>query len=105
MLNMKCFLCVSLFFTYFAVKTNSKEASGMCIINEITHFVKNGVSVFRHASSGNYEESSPEIEALRHELFSSSSDWHTDVGNLKKDRDKVARDVRTVFNNLILGNG
>ena len=41
----------------------------MCIINDITHFVKNGFTVLRHASSGNYEENSPEIEALKREMF------------------------------------
>ena len=77
----------------------------MCIINDITHFVKNGVSVLRRASSGNYEENSPEIEALRHEMFSTPSNRHTDMENLKRDRDNVARDVRTAFNNLVLNNG
>ena len=42
----------------------------MCIINDITHFVKNGVSVLRSASSNKYKENSPEIEALKHEFFS-----------------------------------
>ena len=41
----------------------------MCIINDITHFVKNGFTVLRHASSGNYEENLPEIEALKREMF------------------------------------
>lgn len=77
----------------------------MCIINDITHFFTNGVSVLRRASSGNYEENSPEIEALRREMFSTPSNRHTDMENLKKDRDNVARDVRTTFNNLILSNG
>ena len=77
----------------------------MCIINNITHFVKNGVSVLRSASSGNYEETSPEIEALRREMFSTPSNHHTDMENLRKDRDNVARDVRTAFNNLVLSNG
>ena len=77
----------------------------MCIINDLTHFVKNGVSVLRRASSGNYEENSPEIEALKREMFSTPSNCHTDVENLKKDRDNVARDVRTAFNNLVLSNG
>lgn len=40
----------------------------MCIINDITHFVKNGVSVLRSASSNKYKENSPEIEALKHEF-------------------------------------
>lgn len=77
----------------------------MCIINNFTHFVKNGVSVLHRASSGTYEENSPEIEALKREMFSTSSNRHTDVENLKKDRDNIARDVRTAFNNLILNNG
>lgn len=77
----------------------------MCIINDLTHFVKNGISVLRRASSGNYEENSPEIEALKREMFSTPSNRHTDMENLKKDRDNVARDVRTAFNNLVLSNG
>lgn len=36
----------------------------MCIINNIAHFIKNGFTVLRHASSGKYEENSFEIEAL-----------------------------------------
>mgnify|MGYP007077890893 CR=1 FL=1 len=72
----------------------------MCIINDFTHFVKNGVSVLRRASSGNYEENSPEIEALKREMFSIASNRHTDMENLCKCRDNVARDVRTAFNNL-----
>jgi hypothetical protein len=72
----------------------------MCIINGFTHFVKNGVSVLRRASSGNYEENSPEIEALKREMFSKPSNRHTDMENLRKYRDNVARDVRTAFNNL-----
>lgn len=77
----------------------------MCIINDFTHFVKNGVSVLRRVSSGNYEENSPEIEALKREIFSKPSNRHTDMENLRKDRDNVARDVRTAFNNLSLSNG
>lgn len=77
----------------------------MCIINNFTHFVKNGVSVLRRASSDTYEETSPEIETLKREMFSTPSNRHTDVENLKKDRDNVARDVRTAFNNLVLNNG
>nr|DAP76400.1 MAG TPA: hypothetical protein [Bacteriophage sp.] len=38
-------------------------------------------------------------------MFSTPSNRHTDVENLKKDRDNVARDVRTAFNNLVLNNG
>ena len=72
----------------------------MCIINDITHFVKNGVSVLRSASSGNYEEASPEIEALKREMFSTPSNRHTDMENLRKDRDNVAHYVRTTFDNL-----
>lgn len=76
----------------------------MCMISDITHFIKNGVSVLRRASSGNYEENSPEIEALRREMFSTPSNRHTDTENLKRDRENVARDVRTAFNNLVLNN-
>lgn len=72
----------------------------MCIINDFTHFVKNGVFVLRRASSGNYEENSPEIEALKREMFSKPSNRHTDMENFRKDRDNVARDVRTAFNHL-----
>ena len=54
----------------------------MCIINDITHFVKNGFTVLRHASSGNYEENSPEIEALKREMFFKPSNCHTDTENL-----------------------
>lgn len=75
------------------------------MISDITHFIKNGVSVLRRASSGNYEENSPEIEALRREMFSTPSNRHTDTENLKRDRENVARDVRTAFNNLVLNNG
>ena len=77
----------------------------MCIINDITHFVKNGFTVLRHSSSGNYEENSPEIEALKREMFFKPSNRHTDTENLRKDRDNDARDVRTAFNNLVLSNG
>lgn len=76
----------------------------MCTFNDITHFVKNGVSVLRRASSGNYEENSQEIEALKREIFSTPSNHHTDMENLRKDRNNVARDVRTAFNNLALSN-
>lgn len=77
----------------------------MCIINNITHFVKNGVSVLRRASTTNYEESSPEIEALKREMFSTPSNRRTDMENLKRDRDYVAHDIRTAFNNLVLNHG
>ena len=77
----------------------------MCIINDITHFVKNGFTVLRHASSGNYEENSPEIEALTRQMFFNPSTRHTDTDNLRKDRDNVARAVPTAFNNLVLNNG
>lgn len=77
----------------------------MCIINDITHFVKNGVAVLRSASSGGYEENSPEIEALKREMFSMPSSHRTDMENLRKDRDNVAHDVRNAFNKLVLGNG
>lgn len=77
----------------------------MCIINDITHFVKNGVSVLRSASSIKYKENSPEIEALKHEFFSTPSNRRTDMENLRKDRDNVAHDVRRAFENLKLSNG
>lgn len=77
----------------------------MCIINDITHFVKNGVSTLRRASSNKYEESSPEIEALKREMFSTPSNRRTDLESLKKDRGNVARDVRTAFNKLVLSHG
>ena len=77
----------------------------MCIINNIAHFIKNGFTVLRQASSGKYEENSFEIEALKREMFYKPSNRHTDIENLRKDRDNVARDVRTAFNNLVLNNG
>ena len=77
----------------------------MCIIDYLTHFITNGVSVLRRASSGNYEENSPEIEALKQEIFFTPSNRHVDKENLKRDRDHIAHDVCTAFNNLILKNG
>ena len=77
----------------------------MGIIKNIIHFIKNGFSGLRRASTGNYEENSPEIQALKDEMFSSPSNKRTDLDNLKKDRNNVAHDVRISFNNLILSNG
>ena len=58
----------------------------MGIIKNIIHFVKNGFSVLRRASTGNYEDNSPEIQALKDEMFSSPSNKRTDLDNIKKDR-------------------
>ncbi len=77
----------------------------MCIISDFIHFIKNGASILRRASSGNYEESSPEIEALKREMFSTQSDRCTDMENLRKDYHNVVRDVRTSFNDIVLNNG
>ena len=71
----------------------------MCIINNITHFIKNGFTVLRRASSGNYEENSPEIEALKREMFSTPSNRNTDMENLRRDRNNVARDCIRILNN------
>lgn len=81
------------------------EANVKCMIDNLIHFITNGVSVLRRASSGNYEENSPEMEALKKEMFSTPSSRHADVENLKRDRNNIARDVRTAFNNLVLNNG
>ena len=64
----------------------------MCIINNITHCIKNGFTGLRRASSGNYEENSPEIEALKREMFSTPANRNTDMENLRRDRNNVARD-------------
>lgn len=77
----------------------------MCIINNIIHFVKNGFNVLRSASSNNYEESSPAIKALKHEMFATPSGRHTDIENLRKDRAYVAHDVRTAFSKIKWSNG
>ena len=77
----------------------------MCIINNIAHFIKNGFTVLRHASSGKYDDNSFEIAALQLGMFYKPSNRDTDIENLRKDRDNVARDVRTAFNNLVLNNG
>ena len=77
----------------------------MGIIKNIIHFIKNGFSVLRRASTGNYEDNSPEIQALKDEMFSSPSNERADLDNIKKDRNNVAHDVRASFNNLILSNG
>ncbi len=77
----------------------------MCIIKDTIHFIKNGISVLRRASSGNYEESSPEIEALKREMFSTPSSRQNDMENLRKDRNNVVRDIRTAYNNIVLSNG
>lgn len=81
-------------------KTIKQGGKIMCIINDITHFIKNGFTVLRHASSGKYEENSLEIEALKREMFCKPSNRHTDMENLRKDRDNIARDVRTAFNRV-----
>lgn len=81
-------------------KTIKQGGKIMCIINDITHFVKNGFTVLRHTSSGKYEENSLEIEALKREMFCKPSSRHTDMENLRKDRDNIARDVRTAFNRV-----
>ena len=53
----------------------------------------------RRASSGNYEENSPEIEALKREMFSTPSNRNTDMENLRRDRNNVARDCIHILNN------
>lgn len=77
----------------------------MCIINDIFHFIKNGFSVLRSASSNSYEESSPAIKALKHEMFATPSNRHTDMDNLRKDRDNISHDVRTAFSKINWSNG
>lgn len=77
----------------------------MNIINKTIHFIKNGFSILRQSSHGIYEENSPEIEILKHEMFYTPSNRKTDLNNLKKDRANIAHDVRTAFNNIVLGNG
>lgn len=76
----------------------------MEFINNFIHFIKNGFSVLRSASNGNYEDNSPEIQALKEEMLSPTNS-KTDSANLKKDRYNVATDMNTAFNNLILSNG
>lgn len=76
----------------------------MGILDNIFHFFVNGFSVFCNASLGKYQEDSQEIKDLKHEMFVTSN-FQANKENLKNDSMKIAHDVRTAFNKLVLSNG
>ena len=59
----------------------------MCIFKGIGKFAKNGASVFREASKGQYRDQSEAVRSIKQELFKKKDrSFLDDKRNLAKDR-------------------
>lgn len=77
----------------------------MCVIKELSRFLKRGATTFHDASRGRYHEESEEILELRKEIFGKESRRSDDRQNVLKDRKAIEKDVRKSFDKLALKNG
>ena len=68
----------------------------MCKIKEKIKVAVNGFRVFRQASRGEYSGNSEYISKLKEDMMKDTS-FADDHHNLKKDRSRVAGDIRTTF--------
>ncbi|HAT62709.1 MAG TPA: hypothetical protein DCS83_09255 [Prevotella sp.] len=74
----------------------------MCIIKDVKHFMSNGVKIFRQASLGEYDAKSDSVKEIYRDMFENSKSNST---NLRSDREKIGRDMRSGFNKVIKKNG
>ena len=79
--------------------------ANMCVIKELSRFIKKGTSTFRDASKGRYHKESKEIIELKEEMFGKESRRSDDRQNVLKDRKAIEKDVRKSFDKLALRNG
>lgn len=75
----------------------------MCKIKKKIKAAINGFKVFRQASRGEYSGNSEYISKLKEDLMRDTS-FADDLHNLKKDRRRVAGDMKESFDKLILDN-
>ncbi|OAV70075.1 hypothetical protein Barb6XT_00111 [Bacteroidales bacterium Barb6XT] len=74
-------------------------------LKEIGTFLKNGFSVFRSASQGEYSGDSEAIREIRNEIMQTERSFADDKKNLRQDRSNIERDMRKSFNKIALNNG
>lgn len=77
----------------------------MCVIQSIRDILVHGVSVFRSAFRGQFNEESDAVKKIKEDLDSDLSGKEKDRMNLRQDRKMVHGDFSRSFNNVILSNG
>lgn len=75
----------------------------MKFINSLFHFFANGVGVFREASRGEYNRESDAVTKFKSDLF--SEQVINDKARLLQDREAIEKDVRKVWNKILLSHG
>lgn len=77
----------------------------MKLFLKVVIFFRNGMRVFRKASSGNYDSESKAVKEIREEIYSVENSQETDSMRLKSDMLNISGDMRRGFNKVVLGNG
>lgn len=77
----------------------------MSTIRNIISFFRHGASVLHRAATGSYQNENAEIERMKKEMFAPQQGFHTDLENLRRDRDNIGRDMRRAINKVMASNG
>lgn len=76
----------------------------MCVLKSIKRSIIFGVQTLRVASRGEYQIQTAEVAKMREEIFGTPSSLADDMRSLYGDRQRISRDIRTSFNQIVAGN-
>ncbi|MDE6721275.1 MAG: hypothetical protein K2O61_07515 [Bacteroidaceae bacterium] len=76
----------------------------MCVLKSIKRSIIFGVQTLRAASRGEYQIQTAEVAKMREDIFGTPSSLADDMRNLYGDRQRISRDIRVGFNQIVAGN-